>query len=74
MRLNTQILTGVAIAGLIPSQALAAPISNQEAAALLERLNQLEQEVVSLRAQLGTVETVQQHQTKKYDSCRFLYG
>lgn len=62
MKLKSTLLVGAAIAALLPSQVFATPISSEEAAALLERLNQLEQEVVSLRTQLGNVETVQQEQ------------
>ncbi|MEH6757771.1 MAG: porin [Parasphingorhabdus sp.] len=62
MKFRTTLVAGAAIMALVPSQVSAAPISNEDAAALLERLNQLEQEVVSLRAQLGNVETVQQQQ------------
>ncbi|QTD56547.1 porin [Parasphingorhabdus cellanae] len=62
MTLKSTLATGAAILAFLPSQAFAAQISEEQAAALLERLNQLEQEVVSLRAQLGNVETVQQQQ------------
>lgn len=62
MKLKSTLVIGAAILALVPSQAFAAPISSEEAATLLERLNQLEQEVVSLRTQLGNVETVQQQQ------------
>lgn len=65
MKLKSTLVTGAAIFALLPSQAFAAQISSEEATALLERLNQLEQEVVSLRAQLGNVETVQQQQSKQ---------
>lgn len=65
MTFKTILISGAAIATLVPAQAFAAPISSEEAAALLERLNQLEQEVVSLRTQLGNVETVQQQQSEQ---------
>lgn len=65
MTFKTILISGAAIAALVPAQAFAAPISSEEAAALLERLNQLEQEVVSLRTQLGNVETVQQKQNEQ---------
>lgn len=65
MTFKNILISGAAMAALVPAQAFAAPISNEEAAALLERLNQLEQEVVNLRAQLGNVETLQQQQSKQ---------
>lgn len=65
MKLKSTLVTGAAIFALLPGQALAAPITDQEAAALLERLNQMEQEVASLRAQLGAVESTQQQQVEK---------
>ncbi|WP_108810337.1 porin [Sphingorhabdus sp. Alg231-15] len=65
MKIKSTLAAGAAILALLPSQAFAAQISSEQAAALLERLNQLEQEVVSLRAQLGNVETVQQEQRKQ---------
>jgi len=65
MTLKSTLVTGAAILTFLPSQAFAAQISDEQAAALLDRLNQLEQEVVSLRAQLGNVETVQQQQSEQ---------
>ncbi|QJB68492.1 OprO/OprP family phosphate-selective porin [Parasphingorhabdus halotolerans] len=65
MKLKAVICAGAAIAAFLPLQAQAAPITNEEASALLDRLNQLEQEVVSLRAKLSNVETVQQAQTEQ---------
>ncbi len=65
MKIKSTLTAGAAILALLPSQAFAAQISSEQAAALLERLNQLEQEVVSLRAQLGNVETVQQKQSEQ---------
>lgn len=65
MKLKSNLITGAALLAFLPSQAFATQISSEEAAALLERLNQLEQEVVNLRAQLGSVETIQQQQSEK---------
>ena len=65
MKSKAIICAGAAIAALLPLQAQAAPITSEEASAILDRLNQLEQEVVSLRAKLGNVETVQQQQTEQ---------
>ena len=65
MKLKLAIVSSVAIAALVPGQLSAAPISSEEAAALLERLNKLEQEVISLRSQLSNVEVVQQKQAKQ---------
>ncbi len=57
------LLAGTATIALCPETAMAAPISEQQAAALLNRLEQLEREVVDLKAQLGTVEQSQQAST-----------
>lgn len=57
------LLAGTAAIGLYPAAAMAAPISEAQAAALLNRLNQLEREVADLKAQLGTVEQNQQAST-----------
>ncbi|MGI9361896.1 MAG: OprO/OprP family phosphate-selective porin, partial [Parasphingorhabdus sp.] len=65
MHLKLALTTGAAILALTPVQTFAAPISDEEAAALLERLSQMEQEVANLRAQLGAVQTTQQQQTEK---------
>lgn len=65
MHLKLALTTGAAILALTPVQTFAAPISDEEAAALLERLSQMEQEVANLRAQLGAVQTIQQQQTEK---------
>lgn len=65
MTLKSTLVASAAILAVLPSQAFAAQISDEQAAVLLERLNQLEQEVVSLRAQLGNVETVQQQQSEQ---------
>ncbi|WP_417609974.1 porin [Parasphingorhabdus sp.] len=57
------LLAGTAAIALYPSSAMAAPISEEQAAALLARLNQLEQEVADLKAQLGNVKQSQQAST-----------
>jgi phosphate-selective porin OprO and OprP len=63
MNLKSVICASVAVVALLPTQALAAQISSEEASALLNRLNELEQEVQVLRAKLGNVETVQKKQS-----------
>lgn len=68
MKFKSLLVAGIAFSAITPGQLLAAPISSEEAAALLERLNQLEQEVVSLRSQLSNVETVQQKQVEQVAS------
>lgn len=65
MNMKSVICAGVAVVALLPSQAIAATISSEEASALLNRLNELEQEVRTLRAKLSSVETVQQKQSEK---------
>ncbi|GAB5488588.1 MAG: porin [Parasphingorhabdus sp.] len=65
MNLKSVIGASVAVVALIPAQAIAAPISSEEASALLDRLNSLEQEVQMLRAKLSTVETEQQKQSEQ---------
>lgn len=65
MKLKSILIIGAAVVAIAPGQLLAAPISDEDAAALLNRLNQLEQEVVNLRKKLGNVETVQQEQTEQ---------
>ena len=65
MKLKSIAFAGAAMVAIIPGQAAAAPISAEEAAALLDRLNQLEQEVVSLRAKLSNVETAQKQTTEQ---------
>ena len=57
MNLKSVICASVAVLAIVPSQALAAPISSEEASALLNRLNDLEQEVQTLRAKLSSVES-----------------
>ncbi|WP_246255210.1 porin [Parasphingorhabdus flavimaris] len=57
------LLAGTAAIALCPAAAMAAPISDEQAAALLSRLNQLEREVADLKAQLGNVQQTQQAST-----------
>jgi phosphate-selective porin OprO/OprP len=54
------LLAGTAMIALAPASAMAAPISDEQAAALLSKLNQLEREVADLKAQLGAVQQTQQ--------------
>ena len=68
--LKYSLATGAAILALLPGQAFSAPISEQKEAALLERLNQMEQEVAKLRAQLNVVENTQQQQAEKVAETR----
>ncbi len=65
MNLKSVFVASVAIAALLPTHAIAAPITPEEASSLLNRLNDLEQEVQMLRAKLSTVETVQQKQSEQ---------
>lgn len=53
------LLAGTAAIGLYPATAMAAPISDEQAAALLSKLEQLEREVADLKAQLGSVQQSQ---------------
>lgn len=53
------LLAGTAAIALCPGAAMAAPISDEQAAALLSKLNQLEREVADLKAQLGNVQQSQ---------------
>jgi len=57
------LLAGTAAIALYPAAAAAAPISEDQAAALLGKLEQLEREVADLKAQLGTVQQSQQAST-----------
>lgn len=68
MKFKSLLAAGIAFSAVLPGQLMAAPISSEQAAALLDRLNQLEQEVASLRSQLGNVETVQQEQVEQVAS------
>lgn len=65
MILKNRLVLGTALVALLPGQAFAAPMTSEEASALLARLNALEAEVKDLRTQLGAVETVQQQNTEK---------
>ncbi len=65
MASKSLILAGVAAVALAPTPALATTISEEQAAALLDRLDQLEREVQALRAQLGTAQSAQQRQTEQ---------
>lgn len=57
------LLAGTAAIALYPATAMAEPISAEQAAALLTKLNQLEREVADLKAQLGDVQENQQAST-----------
>ncbi|MGB5724596.1 MAG: porin [Parasphingorhabdus sp.] len=57
------LLAGTATIALTPASAMAAPLTEEQAAALLGKMNQLEREVADLRAQLGNVEQSQQVST-----------
>ncbi|MEP2988712.1 MAG: porin [Parasphingorhabdus sp.] len=65
MNLKSVFVASVAAVALLPTQAIAAAITPEEASALLDRLNALEQEVLTLRAKLTDVETVQQKQSEQ---------
>ena len=57
------LLAGTAAIALYPVSAVAQTISDEQAAALLGKLEQLEREVASLKAQLGDVQQTQQATT-----------
>ncbi|WP_321323375.1 porin [uncultured Parasphingorhabdus sp.] len=57
------LLAGTAAIALHPASAMAEPISAEQAAALLSKLNQLEREVADLKAQLDNVQKTQQAST-----------
>ena len=57
------LLAGTAAIALYPASAMAAPISEEQAAALLGKLEMLEREVADLKAQLGDVQQSQQAST-----------
>lgn len=57
------LLAGTAAIALYPAAAIPAPISDEQAAALLSKLNQLEREVADLKTQLGDVQQSQQAST-----------
>ena len=57
------LLAGTAAIALCPATAMAAPISEEQAEALLNKLESLEREVADLKAQLGNVEQNQQAST-----------
>mgnify|MGYP003145337284 FL=1 len=57
------LMAGTATIAFYPAAAMAAPISSEQAAALLDKLNALEREVADLKAQLGDVQQNQQIST-----------
>tara|TARA_R110002074_G_scaffold3871_9_gene19832 strand:- start:1037 stop:2431 length:1395 start_codon:yes stop_codon:yes gene_type:complete len=57
------LMAGTATIAFYPAVAMAAPISSEQAAALLDKLNALEREVADLKAQLGDVQQNQQIST-----------
>ncbi len=65
MKFKSVFFASAAAVALTPGQAYAAPVSSEEASALLNRLNELEQEVRTLRAKLGNIETVQAKQAEQ---------
>ncbi|WP_417622100.1 OprO/OprP family phosphate-selective porin [Parasphingorhabdus sp.] len=54
------LLAGTAMIALAPASAMAAPLSDEQAAALLAKMNQLEQEIAGLKAQLSDLQQSQQ--------------
>ena len=54
------LMTGSAMIALAPASAMAAPLSEAQATALLAKMNQLEQEVADLKSQLGHLQQTQQ--------------
>jgi len=65
MKLKSQLAIWFAIAALVPGISIAASISPEEAAVLLSRLDQLEQELSALRAKISAFEIEQQSQSEK---------
>jgi phosphate-selective porin OprO/OprP len=57
------LMAGTAAIALYPASAMAETLSSEQAAALLNKLNQLEREVAGLKAQLGDVQQSQQVST-----------
>lgn len=64
MKLKTHLLTYLTMAAIWPTTAFAATISDEQAAALIKRLNALEKEVVTLRGKLDSVQSEQKVQTE----------
>jgi phosphate-selective porin OprO/OprP len=60
MKLRNTITTMMTIGAILPTSAFAATISDEEAAALLERLKKLEQEVIVLKDKLASENSEQQ--------------
>jgi phosphate-selective porin OprO/OprP len=60
MKLNTTFATMLSIAAVLPGTAMAESVSEESAAALLERLNKLESEVLTLRGQLDSANSKQE--------------
>ncbi|MFT4938372.1 MAG: phosphate-selective porin OprO/OprP [Paraglaciecola sp.] len=65
MKLKTILVIYLTMTTILPGTVIAATISDEEAAALVERLNQLEQEILTLRSKLSSVESEQKDQTKR---------
>lgn len=65
MLLKRYLVASVAAAALFSAPASAATISDKDAALLLDRMKQLEQEVTNLRMQLSNVTAAQQVQTEQ---------
>jgi len=58
------LMAGTAIIAFAPASATAAPLSDEQAAALLAKMNQMEQEIAGLKAQLGDLQRSQQVSTQ----------
>ncbi|WP_205967776.1 porin [Paraglaciecola sp. 20A4] len=65
MNIKNHLIAYSALVAMLPVNAIAATNSNEELAILIERINKLEQEVISLRSELNSVDLEQKNQTKR---------
>ena len=66
--MNPILLACLTSATILPSAAIAATIPSENKTALVERLNQLEQELIELRKQIDTMESEQKQRSKLVQS------
>jgi phosphate-selective porin OprO/OprP len=65
MKFKIILVAYLTMVAILPGTVIAATISGEEAAALIERLNKLEQEVITLRSKLSSVESEQKVKSKQ---------
>ena len=65
MNIKNHLIACSALITILPINAIAAANTSEELATLIERINKLEQEVLSLRSELNSVELEQKDQTKR---------